>query len=160
MAKVSHRTAEKFFRAVKENGGVECSQYPNLFVPDEISAHGAATDYEFLKTVCQRCPVLDLCADYTIELNPTYGLWAGMTPRQIRKKHKERFGNAETGRDSEFDDSFAHTRNGEGQAEEDWGESDFGSMYIPSGDGPDWEPGSEDEVLAWGQDWDSDPLAA
>ena len=57
MAKVSHRTAEKFFRAVKENGGVECSQYPNLFVPDEISAHGAATDYEFLKTVCQRCPV-------------------------------------------------------------------------------------------------------
>lgn len=160
MAKISPETSERFFKAVKRNGGVECSQYPNLFIPDDMVQAGTGGDYAFLRKVCGRCPVQELCADYAIELNPTHGMWAGMTPTQIAKKHKERFGNAKTGRDSEFDDSLADSRDGERQAEEDWSESDFGSMHIPLGDGPDWDPRSEDEVLAWGQDWDSDPLAA
>lgn len=160
MEKVSRETSERFFKAVKRNGGVECSQYPNLFIPDEMVADSAAIDYKFLRQVCARCPVLELCADYAIELNPSHGMWAGMTPKQIARKHKERFKSVETRRDSELDDSFANPRDGERQAEEDWSESDFGSMHVPLGDGVEWEPGSEDEVLAWGQDWDSDPLAA
>jgi WhiB family redox-sensing transcriptional regulator len=160
MPKVSWQTTEKFFKAVKRNGGIECSQYPNLFVPEDLLAHAVAEDYKFLRQVCKRCPVIDLCADYAIELAPTHGMWAGMTPQEIAKKHKERFGNAKTGRDSELDDSIIESRDGEGQAEEDWGESDFRPLHVPLGDGADWEAGSEDEILAWGQDWDGDPLAA
>ena len=158
--KVSRQTSEKFFKAVKRNGGVECSQYPGLFVHDDEFWEQASSDYKFLRKVCGRCPVRELCAEYAIELNPTHGMWGGMTPREIARKHKERFGNVETGRDSELDDSFIDTRDGAGQAEEGWSESDFGSLHLPLSDGTDWSPGVEDEVLAGREDWDSDPLAA
>lgn len=160
MRKVSRETSEKFFKAVKRNGGVECSQYPGLFILDDEYGEMASSDYKFLRQVCGRCPVKDLCADYAIELNPTHGMWAGMSPKQIARKHKERFGNVETRRDSELDNSIADPRNGTGQAEEGWSESDFGSMHLPSSDGIDWSPGVEDEVLAGRKDWNSDPLAA
>lgn len=158
--KVSRQTSERFFKAVKRNGGVECSQYPGLFVHDDEFWEQASSDYKFLRKVCGRCPVRELCAEYAIELNPTHGMWGGMTPGEIARKHKERFGNVETGRDSELDDSLIDTRDGARQAEEGWSESDFGSMHLPLGDGTDWSPGVEDEVLAGREDWDSDPLAA
>lgn len=160
MAKISRETSERFFKAVKRNGGVECSQYPNLFIADDMIADGVSGDYKFLRKVCARCPVQELCADYAIELNPSHGMWAGMTPKQIAKKHKERFGNVETGRDSEFDSEVIDARNGAGQAEEGWSESDIRPLHLSPSDSPDWSSRVEDEVLAGWEDWDSDSFAA
>lgn len=157
----AERAYKKLNLAIKQNGGVECSEYQELFIPDEWVPQGQiAEDYKFLRKICDRCPVKDLCADYAIESKQQHGLWAGMTSKQLLKKYRERYGNVTDFADSGLDPEVAQIRDTEGQAEEHWGESDLGPLYLSPSDGPDWGQGIQDEVLAGWEDWDSDSLVA
>jgi hypothetical protein len=126
----------ELFKKINEVGGVECQEYPDIFVPvdivDNVTLH---MDYKFLKMVCDRCPVKQLCGEYAISFIPDHGMWGGMTPSEIRKLGRKRYPNARrSGRDF-LGDWIATQRNRPGQTEESWGESDLGPMHLSSGEG-------------------------
>ena len=61
---------------------------PGLFVPD-----GAATEVRDksrqAQSVCRRCPVIAECGQYALDLarqSPVYGVWGGMTAKEINHK--------------------------------------------------------------------------
>ena len=158
---VIRRNAEKLYiellKAIRRNGGVECEQYPDIFIaPEDTDRTTYQQDYRFTRMICGRCPSKDLCADYAIESYQTHGMWGGMTPQDIRKAFTRRFNyDGKAGR-PRLNPEVVAARVEQRQAEESWSESDFGPMHLSSGEGADWDGGDSIEVLAWGEDWDSD----
>lgn len=42
--------------------------------------------------ICQFCPVMSECLEYSIQMQELYGVWGGMPERQRRKLIRSRFG--------------------------------------------------------------------
>ena len=40
---------------------------------------------EMMRGICHACPLLELCRTFAIAGKPTAGMWAGMTPAEIRR---------------------------------------------------------------------------
>lgn len=40
---------------------------------------------EMMRGVCRACPLLELCTAFAIAGRPTAGMWAGMTPAEVRR---------------------------------------------------------------------------
>jgi len=60
---------------------------PGLFVSDGQSTD-VARAYQKARQVCRRCPVIDQCQDYAINLardHQLWGVWAGMNAQDIHK---------------------------------------------------------------------------
>lgn len=147
----------RLLKAIKRNGGVECEQYPDIYIaPDGTDQTTYQQDYRFCRMICGRCPVKELCADYAIQSYQSHGMWAGMTPLEIRKEFTRRYNyDAKRGRPRLGATTFAAGIQ-QGQAEESWSEPDLGPMHLPLSEGAEWDSGTTSEVLAWGEDWDSD----
>lgn len=113
---------DKLFKAIQENGGVECEQYPDLYIaPDGVEPATIGSEYKFLREVCGRCPVKQLCGEYAISFIPDHGMWGGMTPTEIQKIGRKRYPNArKPGRDF-LGEWITTYRNTTRQAEESWG---------------------------------------
>lgn len=64
---------------------------PDIFFPrtaDAGCSEGAEKRaYAAAKRVCAGCPVWQRCRAYAIERGERYGMWGGLTPRQIRREH-------------------------------------------------------------------------
>ena len=74
------------------NGGVECSQNPEIFYPDDWSGLGGSTLMRTLSTqtakeICMRCPVISECLQ--VGVYEEYGIWGGTTPDQRKKIRKQ-----------------------------------------------------------------------
>lgn len=50
-------------------------------------AVNAVTKIAWAKRICQGCPVVDECRDFGLELDPPYGLFGGLGPKD-RQRHK------------------------------------------------------------------------
>ncbi|MER8226053.1 WhiB family transcriptional regulator [Streptomyces sp. NPDC094143] len=56
---------------------------PELFFP--IGDTGPALlQIEEAKSVCRRCPVLERCASWALEMGETHGVWGGMSEDERR----------------------------------------------------------------------------
>lgn len=42
-------------------------------------------DWAKAKTICRKCPVMDLCLGYALETKQVYGVWGGADQRQLRE---------------------------------------------------------------------------
>ena len=78
--------------AIDLNGGVECSQNPEIFYPDDWSGLGGSTLMRTLATqtakeICMRCPVISECLQ--VGVYEEYGIWGGTTPDQRKKIRKQ-----------------------------------------------------------------------
>jgi hypothetical protein len=75
---------------IRENGGVECEQVPEVFYPEDSPyATEQRMSRDLAKEICNRCPIRNPCADFAISTNEAYGIWGGLTPgerEQLRKK--------------------------------------------------------------------------
>ncbi|MBB2914907.1 hypothetical protein FHS43_006219 [Streptosporangium becharense] len=78
---------------------------PDIFFPafDDMRGGAGAERRAYAKPrqVCARCPVWRQCRAYAIERGERYGMWGGLTPRQIRREHEGRA--AERGGMDEYD---------------------------------------------------------
>ena len=79
--------------AIEDNGGVECSQVPHVFFPEDFatqSSHSMQMVRMAEKTareICLRCPVIALCLK--VGLREEYGIWGGTTPEQRKRLKRE-----------------------------------------------------------------------
>lgn len=144
-------------KAIRDNGGVECEEYPDIYIAPEGIYNNklAAMDYRFTRMICGRCPVKSQCADYAIAAVEPWGMWGGLTPRQIQKEHAKRYGAKGRGR-PRLDLTVVPYGERQGQAEESRSESDIRPMQLPLSESFDEPTGTTEQVLAWGEDWDSD----
>lgn len=82
---LSHRQLERKYielqEAIRRNDGVECSQVPDVFFPEE----GKQQDKEFYqlqvdtaKAICADCPLKIQCLDYAVSAR-MQGIWGGTT---------------------------------------------------------------------------------
>jgi len=70
--------------AIRENGGVECSQLPDAFFPEDELDHSQRKQLiKVAKLVCADCPVKALCFDYAFSAN-MQGIWGGSTADERR----------------------------------------------------------------------------
>ena len=61
-----------------------CAQTdPDAFFPEKGSSTREA------KRICARCPVLEECREYALDVMPTYGVWAGLSERDRRRVKKQ-----------------------------------------------------------------------
>lgn len=76
--------------SIRENGGVECEQVPEIFYPEDspFPSEGRMMR-ELAQTICGRCPIKNQCADYAINSDEPFGIWGGLTP-QDREKLKRK----------------------------------------------------------------------
>src|SRR5699024_3773935 len=57
-----------------------CQGFPELFYHDETERKGLRRAKEHAaKQVCESCPVLVQCRDYSLSVSESYGVWGGMT---------------------------------------------------------------------------------
>jgi hypothetical protein len=70
--------------AISENGGVECSQLPECFFPDdEPDTYLRKKLVAVAKQVCSDCPVRLRCFDYALSAGMV-GIWGGTTAEERR----------------------------------------------------------------------------
>jgi len=158
---IRNRKADKIYigllKAINANGGVECEQYPDIYIaPDSVDATTIYSEYRFTRMICGRCPVKELCADYAIESRQTHGMWGGLTPREIADEFKRRYKYVAVRGRPRLDFTLTPYGDAEGPAEKGRSESDFGPLHLSSSESTDWGEGDSEQVLAWGEDWDSD----
>ncbi|WP_460005024.1 WhiB family transcriptional regulator [Microbacterium xylanilyticum] len=55
--------------------GLEMFTHDRFFDPEQT---------EMMRGICHACPLLELCRTFAIAGKPTAGMWAGMTPAEIR----------------------------------------------------------------------------
>ena len=68
--------------AIAENGGVECSQLPEVFFPDdEPDRYLRKKLVKVAKDVCNDCPVRLRCFDYGYSAHMV-GIWGGTTDEE------------------------------------------------------------------------------
>ena len=71
--------------AISENGGVECSQLPAVFFPeDEPDVYLRKKMIKVAKDVCNDCPVRLRCFDYALSAHMV-GIWGGTTTEERSK---------------------------------------------------------------------------
>jgi hypothetical protein len=71
--------------AITENGGVECSQLPHVFFPeDETEPYLRRKLIAVAKEVCNDCPVRLRCFDYAYSAGMV-GIWGGTTAEERTK---------------------------------------------------------------------------
>jgi hypothetical protein len=71
--------------AISENGGVECSQLPHVFFPeDEPDVYLRRKLVVVAKEVCSDCPVRLRCFDYGLSAGMV-GIWGGTTEQERLK---------------------------------------------------------------------------
>lgn len=71
--------------AISENGGVECSQLPHVFFPeDEPDVYLRKKLIKVAKDVCNDCPVRLRCFDYALSAGMV-GIWGGTTAEERAK---------------------------------------------------------------------------
>ncbi len=71
--------------AISENGGVECSQLPHVFFPeDEPDVYLRKKLIKVAKDVCNDCPVRLRCFDYALSAGMV-GVWGGTTAEERAK---------------------------------------------------------------------------
>jgi hypothetical protein len=71
--------------AISENGGVECSQLPHVFFPeDEPDVYLRKKLIKVAKEVCNDCPVRLRCFDYALSAGMV-GIWGGTTAEERAK---------------------------------------------------------------------------
>ncbi len=158
---IRNRKADRIYigliKAINKNGGVECEQYPEIYIPsDDVDGRTIYEDYKFTRMICGRCPVKGMCAEYAIESKQTHGMWGGLTPREISKEFTRRYKNVIPRGRPRLDFTLASDGDEERPAEKSWSQSDLGSLHLSPSEGAEWAEGDPEQVLAWGQDWDSD----
>jgi hypothetical protein len=68
--------------AISDNGGVECSQLPEVFFPeDEPNVYLRNKMVNVAKEVCNDCPVRLRCFDYALSAH-MQGIWGGTTAEE------------------------------------------------------------------------------
>jgi hypothetical protein len=79
--------------AIKDLGGVECEQVPDIFFPEDFRMKSQGQDLEMAKMaeqtareICMRCPVMAKCLK--VGMYEDYGIWGGSTPEQRKKLKK------------------------------------------------------------------------
>jgi len=71
--------------AISENGGVQCSQLPECFFPeDEPNLYLRRKLIAVAKEVCDDCPVKARCFDYALSAGMV-GIWGGTTADERQK---------------------------------------------------------------------------
>ncbi|MFC1415492.1 WhiB family transcriptional regulator [Streptacidiphilus cavernicola] len=72
---------------------------PELFFP--VGTNGSALlQVEQAKAVCRRCPVLDACLGWAMEINQESGVCGGLTEDERRAARRRRARTARVGRSS------------------------------------------------------------
>jgi WhiB family redox-sensing transcriptional regulator len=65
--------------AIRNNGGTECQQLPDVFYPEDIFERDGKRLAEMTaKAVCARCPIIEACRNYALETGEVYGVWGGL----------------------------------------------------------------------------------
>ena len=88
--KDTEKTYLELMVAIRKNDGVECSQVPDIFFPEDWSK-GQGADILLAKQICNRCPVRMQCLEYAMTAEDEQGLWGGLTQferRQLRSLSK------------------------------------------------------------------------
>jgi WhiB family redox-sensing transcriptional regulator len=71
--------------AIQKTGeDAPCANYPDAFFA-EYKEVGGEYARQIAISLCQGCPVKNLCADYGIRWQPIYGIYGGLHPSQRRK---------------------------------------------------------------------------
>jgi len=55
---------------------------PEIWFSDQ--EEGTGTHYKLARQLCSQCPVQNLCLEYAIVAEETFGVWGGLTPRERR----------------------------------------------------------------------------
>jgi len=86
------RDTTALMEAIEDNGGVECTQVPDVFFPEDF--HTSSVNMSMVRLaentareICLRCPVIALCLK--VGLYEDYGIWGGTTPEQRRKLKRQ-----------------------------------------------------------------------
>lgn len=59
--------------------------------------HHARAQVFAARRICHACPVLEECADYAITTGEYYGVWGGMSQKQLRQRRNRFTSRAKTG---------------------------------------------------------------
>jgi len=63
-----------------------CRDTPELFFPrDDGSTEGSRARATAAMELCSRCPELERCREYALQLMPAFGIFAGLTPGDRKK---------------------------------------------------------------------------
>lgn len=92
---LSNKANKKFLelsKAIEEAGEVACQSFPDLMYDEAENIESKQTQ-TWIKQICRKCPVKDLCLDYAMAAKEEYGIWGGLTT-------KERYELARFARDS------------------------------------------------------------
>lgn len=76
--------------AIRENGGVECEQVPDIFFPEDIDYRMAKSEIMLAKSICFDCPIKGLCGEYGMMADEPFGIWGGMTAQERNTLRKLR----------------------------------------------------------------------
>ena len=68
--------------AIRENGGVECEQVPDIFFPEDRDWRLVKSEIALAKSICRDCPIKNLCAEYGMVADEPFGIWGGLTPQE------------------------------------------------------------------------------
>ena len=75
---------------VRNNGGVECEQLPDVFFPEDgVNIAEVRQMNQLAKEVCDRCPIKVQCGEYGVLNQEPFGIWGGLTladRERLRKK--------------------------------------------------------------------------
>lgn len=86
---LSHRQIERKYielqEAIRKNDGVECSQVPDTFFPEDGNGDPEfyALQVRTAKAICQDCPLKIQCLDYAVSAG-MQGIWGGTTEKERR----------------------------------------------------------------------------
>jgi WhiB family redox-sensing transcriptional regulator len=63
-----------------------CRDFPEFFYPEDyyLPAHKQLAE-QTAKILCSNCPLLNLCRDYAVAAQETYGVWGGTNPQERRE---------------------------------------------------------------------------
>jgi len=74
-----------FMLKIASVGEVPCERLPEVFFPEDIEDPQLRdTATETAKTLCAECPLLYVCRDYAIDTRQEFGIWGGLTARELR----------------------------------------------------------------------------
>ena len=70
--------------AIEQAGGVPCQEVPDIFFPEDVAdTEVRIKATETAKSLCQECPIRNLCGEYAINTGQEYGIWGGLTGEDI-----------------------------------------------------------------------------
>ena len=79
MSKISHHFLDLLDAPGNWTEQALCAQTdPQIFFPDKGGSTRQAKD------VCSRCPVAAECLSYALEHNERFGVWGGLSERELR----------------------------------------------------------------------------